>query len=126
MTPGLRLLPLAAALALAATPAAARTILLRAPSNSLSLECDPGSNWSFYDGPWYQTARSMFADPANFGASGVVKDDFKFNPPFDDFDPKHLDGADILLLNPVHIPVTRQTFMPFRVYALAGVGFISF
>lgn len=122
----LRLISLAAAVALYAGPAAARTIMLRAPSNSLSLECDPGSNWSFYDGPWYQAARTMLADPANFGASGVVKDDFKFNPPFDDFDPKHLDGADILLLNPVHIPVSRQSFMPFRVYALAGVGFISF
>ncbi len=109
-----------------AASATARTLTLRAPSDALSLACSSGENWSFNDGVWYEKARSMIADAANFGASGVVKDDFKYNPPFDDFDPKHLDGADILLLNPVHIPVSRAKFEPFRIYALGGVGFISF
>lgn|GEM_PF-5981377 len=66
------------------------------------------------------------ADPVNFGTNGVVKDDFVYGPPFDDFDPKRLDGADVLLLNPVKIPVSREIFKPFRVYAMGGVGFISF
>jgi hypothetical protein len=107
-------------------PAAARTLTLRAPSQSLSLQCDANTNWSFHDGPWYTRARAVLADTANFGPSGVVTDDFVFNPPFDSFDPGALDGADILLLNPVNIVVARPEFMPFRTYALAGVGFISF
>ncbi|MCC6521335.1 MAG: hypothetical protein IT373_01615 [Polyangiaceae bacterium] len=109
-----------------AAPAEARTLKLRAPSQSLSLQCDPNTNWSFHDGPWYARARALLADATNFGPGGVVADDFVFNPPFDSFDPGALDGADILLLNPVNIIVARPEFMPFRTYALAGVGFISF
>ena len=119
VVPGLFVLGIAA-------PAAARTIKLRAPSQSLSLQCDANTNWSFHDGPWYTRARALLADPANFGPAGVVADDFVFNPPFDSFDPGALDGADILLLNPVNIVVARPEFIPFRTYALAGVGFISF
>ncbi|MEZ4223206.1 MAG: MYXO-CTERM sorting domain-containing protein [Polyangiaceae bacterium] len=104
----------------------ARTLTLRAPSKALSSECDANTNFSFHDGPWYDAARTALANGSNFGASGVVKHDFKYNPPFDDFDPKKLDGADILLLNPVNIPVSREKFKPFRVYTLGGVGFISF
>ena len=114
------------ALLCVAAPALGKTLKLRAPSNSLSLECDPGTNFSFHDGPWYQLARDVLASTANFGPSGVVNVDFVYNPPFDDFDPENLDGADILLLNPVKIPVNRDAFMPFRTYALGGVGFVSF
>ena len=124
-----RLIPVlvpAILIAIAAPLASAKTLKLRAPSKTLSLECDANTNWSFHNGPWYQRARDLIADGTKFGASGVVKDDFSFNPPFDTFDPEDLDGADILLLNPVKILVDRDKFMPFRVYALAGVGFISF
>jgi len=123
---GVRSALLALSVVLAAGVADAKTLKLRAPSKSLSLECDANTNWSMHDGPWYQRARQLIADANNFGASGVVKDDFVFNPPFDSFDPEDLDGADILLLNPVNIVVTRPEFMPFRTYALGGVGFISF
>ncbi len=110
----------------ATTPALAKTLKLRAPSKALSLECDANTNWSFHDGPWYARARDLVKDTTKFGNAGTVKIDFAYNPPFDDFDPAKLDGADILLLNPVKIPVDRQKFMPFRTYAVGGVGFISF
>jgi len=110
-----------------ATTAEAKTLKLRAPSQSLSLECGgTKANWSFHDGIWYQRGRELVKDATKFGASGVVKDDFVFNPPYDDFDPAKLDGADIFLLNPVKTAVDRQKLMPFRTYALGGVGFISF
>jgi MYXO-CTERM domain-containing protein len=115
-----------ASVLLGAGAAGAQPIKLRAPSNSLSLECDAGTNFSMHDGPWYERARSLIADATKFGPSGVVNQTFVFNPPFDDFDPGKLDGADVLLLNPVKIPVNRPEFMPFRTYALGGVGFISF
>ncbi|MBK8998585.1 MAG: hypothetical protein IPM35_22930 [Myxococcales bacterium] len=119
-------LAVVAALVLAAS-AEAKTLKLRAPSQALSLECGTSkANWSFHDGIWYQRGRELVKDTTKFGASGTVKDDFVFNPPFDSFDPGELDGADILLLNPVKIQVDRQVFMPFRTYALGGVGFISF
>lgn len=113
------------ALALTAS-AEAKTLKLRAPSKTLSIECSTSTNWSFHDGPWYQRGRDLVQDATKFGASGTVKDDFVFNPPFDNFDPAQLDGADVFLLNPVNIKVDRQQFMPFRTYALGGVGFISF
>lgn len=124
-----RFAPLVAVLALlcAAPSAQAKTLKLRAPSKALSLECSPSAaNWSFHDGVWYQRARELVKDATKFGASGTVKDDFSFNPPFDSFDPGELDGADILLLNPVKIKTDRQVFMPFRTYAVGGVGFVSF
>ena len=117
---------LVVAAALAAGSADAKTLKLRAPSKKLSIECDANTNWSMHDGPWYTRARELIADATKFGANGTVKDDFVFNPPFDTFDPEDLDGADVLLLNPVNIPVDRPEFMPFRTYALGGVGFISF
>jgi len=114
------------AISLSAAGAGAKTLKLRAPSNALSLECDANTNWSMHDGPWYTRARQLIADGTKFGPSGTVKDDFVFNPPFDTFDPEDLDGADILLLNPVKIKVDRPQFMPFRTYVLGGVGFVSF
>ncbi len=114
------------ALTLVTASTKGKTLTLRAPSNSLSLECDSSTNWSMHDGPWYTRARQLIADATKFGPGGVAPDDFKFNPPFDSFDPAELDGADILLLNPVKIKVDRPEFSPFRTYALGGVGFISF
>lgn len=113
---------------LAPSAAAARTVKVRAPSKALSLECsqDPTASFSFHDGIWYERGRALLADTSRFGPAGTIPDDVAFNPPFDDFDPKKLDGADVLLLNPVKIPVSREIFKPFRVYALGGVGFVSF
>ena len=105
----------------------AKTLKLRAPSKTLSLDCSgTAASWSFHDGVWYQRGRELVKDTTKFGASGTVNVDFVFNPPFDSFDPAELDGADILLLNPVKILVDREKFMPFRTYAMGGVGFISF
>ncbi len=84
---------LAGLIVCASAGANAKTLTLRAPSNSLSLECDANTNWSFYDGPWYTRARQLATDPTNFGPNGIYKDDFVQNPPFDSFDPAQLDGA---------------------------------
>jgi MYXO-CTERM domain-containing protein len=122
----LRRISWALSIVLVTAGAGAKTLKLRAPSNSLSLQCDVNTNWSYYDGPWYTRARQLASDTTKFGAGGVVPNDFVQNPPFDTFDPEDLDGADILMLNPVNIPVDRPQFLPFRTYAMGGVGFISF
>lgn len=115
------------ALVLLASAAEAKTLKLRTPSTKLSLECGgTKANWSFHEGIWYQRGRELVKDTTKFGPSGTVKDDFVFNPPFDGFDPGELDGADVFLLNPVKVQVDRQKLLPFRTYALGGVGFISF
>lgn len=122
-----RLFLLGLGLLLVAPSSEAKTLKLRAPSKTLSLECGgTKASWSFHDGVWYQRGRELVKDTTKFGPSGTVKTDFVFNPPFDSFDPSELDGADIFLLNPVKIQVDREKFMPFRTYALGGVGFISF
>jgi len=108
-------------------PAPAQALVLRAPSETLSLHCAPGSlNWSFDSGGWYQVARASLLDSSNFGPNGVVNKTFTFGPAFDSMDPKALDGADILVLNPVKLPVDWIGLKVFKAYARGGVGFVSF
>jgi len=112
-----------------ASGAEAKTIHLRAPSESLSLVCtqsSPPLNWSFTSGGWYQGARTALLNTANFGPGGVVPDDIAIGTPFDTMDPQDLDGADILVLNPVSIPIDWVGLKVFGTYARGGVGFISF
>jgi len=107
----------------------ARTLRVRTPSLSLSLQCAPPltpANWSFHLGDWYATARASLSDPGNFGPAGRVTDDFVFNPPFSTMNPEDLDGADILVLNPINVPTNWVGLRVFGTYALGGVGFISF
>lgn len=125
----LRVAILGAAITLVAGSAQARTIKLRSPSESLSLTCNltnPPTNWSFTTGGWYELARSLLLDASHFGAGGTIADNFEFGPPFDTMDPKDLDGADVLLLNPISTPTDWIGLKVFGTYARGGVGFISF